>query len=101
MNLSEGRCLDIRIARKGEILGLASALVGNPHEMTAKTLCHGRLAPIGLHDFLGFLVRYSSARQTFSEVISPDHTIAFEQPRTTGARPVLENYAFAQHLQSE
>lgn len=95
MNASDGRCLDIRIARKGEILGLGSSLSGNPHAMTAKTLCPSRLAPIGLRDFLGFLARYPSARQALSEVISPELTVPFGQSRTTGLLPGPENCAFA------
>src|SRR5664280_2881555 len=38
MNSSDGRRLILRIARKGDILGLASALSGKPCEMTAETL---------------------------------------------------------------
>jgi CRP/FNR family transcriptional regulator len=46
MNSSDGRRLILRIAKKGEILGLASALSGRPCEMTAETLYPARIAAI-------------------------------------------------------
>ena len=38
INSSDGRRLSLRIAKKGEVLGLASALAGKPYELTAETL---------------------------------------------------------------
>ena len=75
INSSEGRRLSIRIAGKGEILGLASALSGKPHEMTAETLYPAKLAPIGRREFLGFLMRYPVAYQAISEEISREYAI--------------------------
>src|SRR5690349_7048161 len=46
MNSSDGRRLILRIAKKGEILGLSSALSGKPSEITADTLYPSKLAPI-------------------------------------------------------
>jgi CRP/FNR family transcriptional regulator len=95
MNASDGRCLDLRIARKGEILGLRSALAGTVHQTTARTVNFARLAPVAVADFLGFLGRYPSARETLSEVAG--WTAAdTEQPRAL--RPwatTFEPYAFA------
>src|ERR1035438_10911807 len=58
MNSTDGRRLILRIARKGEILGLASALSGKPCEMTAETLYPAKVAPILRRDFLNFLTRH-------------------------------------------
>lgn len=84
MNSSDGRRLILRIARKGEILGLASALSGKPCEMTAETLYPARIAPIVRKDFLNFLSRYPEAYQAVTEELSRDYTMACEQLRTVG-----------------
>src|SRR5450631_2460712 len=56
INSSDGRRLSLRIARKGEILGLASALSGSMYEVTAETVYPAKLAPIGRREFMGFLL---------------------------------------------
>jgi CRP/FNR family transcriptional regulator len=82
INSSDGRRLILRIARKGEILGLASALSGNPYEMTAETLHPTRLVAIDRRDFLGFLARHPEAYQTLTEELGRQVTMACEQLRT-------------------
>jgi CRP/FNR family cyclic AMP-dependent transcriptional regulator len=84
MNSSDGRRLILRIAKKGEILGLASALSGKPCEMTAETLYPARIAPVLRKDFLGFLSRHPEVYQTVTEELSRDYTMACEQLRTVG-----------------
>jgi CRP/FNR family cyclic AMP-dependent transcriptional regulator len=84
MNSSDGRRLILRIARKGEILGLASALSGKPCEMTAETLYPAKIAPIVRKDFLNFLSRHPEVYQTVTEELSRDYTMACEQLRTVG-----------------
>ncbi len=82
MNSSDGRRLILRIARKGEVLGLASALSGKPCEMTAETLYPSKIAPIVRKDFLAFLARHPEVYQTVTEELSRDYTMACEQLRT-------------------
>ena len=84
INSSDGRRLSLRIARKGEILGLASALSGQPYEMTAETVFPARLMPIGRREFLGFVMRHPEAYQVFSEELTREFTMACEQLRTVG-----------------
>jgi CRP/FNR family transcriptional regulator len=84
MNSSDGRRLILRIARKGEILGLASALSGKPSELTAETLYPARLAQIIRRDFTNFLIRHPEAYQAVTEELSRDYTMACEQLRTVG-----------------
>lgn len=84
INSSEGRRLSLSIARKGEILGLGSALSGNPYDVTAETLYPARLAHIGRREFLGFLVRHPEAYQAVIEELSRYVTQACEQLRTVG-----------------
>jgi CRP/FNR family transcriptional regulator len=84
MNSSDGRRLILRIARKGEILGLASALSGKPCEMTAETLYPAKIAPIIRRDFLSFLTRHPEVYQSVTEELSRDYAMACEQLRTVG-----------------
>lgn len=84
MNSSDGRRLILRIARKGEILGLASALSGKASEMTAETLYPAKIAPIIRKDFVNFLSRHTEVYQTVTEELSRDYTMACEQLRTVG-----------------
>ncbi len=84
MNSSDGRRLILRIAKKGEILGLAAALSGKPCEMTAETLYPAKIAAIPRHDFLGFLTRHPEVYQTVTEELSRDYAMACEQLRTVG-----------------
>jgi CRP/FNR family transcriptional regulator len=84
MNSSDGRRLILRIAKKGEILGLASALSGKPCEMTAETLFPAKIAPIVRKDFLRFLAHHPEVYQTVTEELSRDYAMACEQLRTVG-----------------
>jgi|SRR5579872_6097334 CRP/FNR family transcriptional regulator len=84
INSSDGRRLSLRIARKGEILGLTSALSGQPYEMTAETLYPAKLLPIGRREFLGFVMRHPEAYQVFSEELTREFAMACEQLRTVG-----------------
>ena len=82
INSSDGRRLSLRIARKGDVLGLAAVLAGKTHDMTAETLYPAKLGPIGRNEFLGFLARYPAAYPAFSAELSREYTLACEQLRT-------------------
>lgn len=82
INSSEGKRLIMRIAKKGEIVGMASALSGNPYDMTAETLYASKLAPIGRREFLTFLMRHPDAYQKMTEELSRQFTLACDQLRT-------------------
>lgn len=84
MNSTDGRRLIMRIARKGEVLGLAAALSGKPSEMTAETLYPAKIAPVGRREFLSLLMRHPEAYQTVTEMLTQDYTKACEQLRTVG-----------------
>jgi len=64
INSSDGRRLILRIAKKGEILGLDSVISGEPSEMTAETLYPCRIAVISRQNFLGFMVRHPEAARS-------------------------------------
>jgi CRP/FNR family cyclic AMP-dependent transcriptional regulator len=84
INSSEGRRLSLSIARKGEILGLASTLSGSPYDVTAETLYPAKVAHIGRRDFLNFLARHPEAYQTVIEELSRNVSKACDQLRTVG-----------------
>jgi len=84
MNSQDGRRLILRIAKKGEILGLASALSGKPCEMTAEALFPAKVAPIERSDFLKFLSRHTEVYQAVTEELSRDYSMACDQLRTVG-----------------
>ena len=84
INSNDGRRLSLRIVRKGEILGLTSALSGQPYEVTAETLYPAKLYPIGRREFLGFVMRHPEVYQVFSEELTREFTMACEQLRTVG-----------------
>jgi CRP/FNR family cyclic AMP-dependent transcriptional regulator len=84
INSSEGRRLSLKIARKGEILGLASTLSGTPYDMTAETLYPARLAHIGRRDFLDFFKRHPEAYVAAIQELSRNVNNALCQLRTVG-----------------
>jgi len=84
LNSSEGRRLSLSIARRGEVLGMASALAGSPYDVTAETLYPAKVAHIGRRDFLSFLTRHPEAYQAVIEELSRSVTKACDQLRTVG-----------------
>jgi CRP/FNR family cyclic AMP-dependent transcriptional regulator len=84
INSSDGRRLSLRIARKGEWLGLTSSLSGAPYEMTAETVYPAKLVPVGRREFMGFLMRHPEAYQALSEELTREYLMACEQLRTVG-----------------
>jgi CRP/FNR family transcriptional regulator len=82
MNSSEGKRLILRIARKGEIVGLSSLFTGNPYELTAETLYPCVLACIERREYLNYLMRHPEVYQTLIEELGRQLTQACEQLRT-------------------
>jgi len=82
INSSDGKRLILRIAKKGEIVGLASALSGKSQDMTAETLYPSKLAPIGRRNFLSFLAHHPGVYQMLTEEMSRQFTMACDQLRT-------------------
>ena len=82
INSAEGRRLSLRIARKGDILGLSSTLSGHAYEMTAETLYPAKIAPIGRREFQAFLSRHPEAYQAVIDELSCQMTMACDQLRT-------------------
>lgn len=81
---SEGKRLILRIAKPGEILGLASVLSGREYEMTAETLHTCKIAYVRRESFLQFLASYPAAYKSVIQELSTNYTEACEQLRTVG-----------------
>lgn len=82
INSSEGKRLSLRIARKGDILGLSSALSGAPYDITAETLYPAKVAVIGRNELLGFLSRHPEVYAVVTEELSQQMAMTCEQLRT-------------------
>jgi CRP/FNR family transcriptional regulator len=79
---SDGRRLSLRIARSGDILGLAAAAFGSPYEVTAETLYPAKLGFIAREEFTRFLARYPAAYPLITEDLSRSLGMLCEQLRT-------------------
>jgi CRP/FNR family transcriptional regulator, cyclic AMP receptor protein len=84
INSTDGKRLSLRIARKGDILGLSSALTGNTYEMTAETLYPAKVGHVNRNDFLSFLARHPQAYPIVTEELSRQMVMACDQLRTVG-----------------
>ena len=84
MNSADGKRLILRIARAGEILGLASVVSGGASELTAETLHPARIAIIERKEFLEFLRRHPEVYQILTVELSRHFNMVCEQLRTVG-----------------
>jgi CRP/FNR family cyclic AMP-dependent transcriptional regulator len=86
INSNDGGRLILRIAQKGEILALNSALSGCPYAITAETLHPCTIAALQRQDFLSFLLRHPIAYQGAARELSLDYTRACERLHTIGVQ---------------
>jgi len=84
INSGEGKRLILRIAKKGEMIGLASALTGSPYEMTAETIYPSKIAFIARREFLNFLTAHPDVYQAVTLELSRQYSMACEQLRMVG-----------------
>ncbi|HUY94878.1 MAG TPA: Crp/Fnr family transcriptional regulator [Terracidiphilus sp.] len=84
INSRDGRRLSLRIARKGDVLGLSSAMTGTPHEVTAETLYPARVTHVSRRDFLGFMTRHPELAMSMMEELSRNVGTACHQLRNVG-----------------
>jgi CRP/FNR family transcriptional regulator, cyclic AMP receptor protein len=89
VNLSDGKRFILRIAEPGEVLGLASALTGNPYEVTAETLYLCHIALIGREEFLEFLQRHPSALMSAARSLGNYYAQTSARFRTIGGTPTV------------
>jgi CRP/FNR family transcriptional regulator, cyclic AMP receptor protein len=84
INSSEGKRLSLRIARKGDVLGLSSAMSGTPYETTAETLYPARVAHVSRRDFLGFMTKHPEIYMNVTEELSRHVGMVCHQLRNVG-----------------
>ncbi len=87
VDLSDGKRFILRIAEPGEVLGLASALTGNPYEVTAETFYPCQLALIRREEFLEFLQRHPSALMSAARSLGNYYVQTSARFRTIGGTP--------------
>jgi CRP/FNR family transcriptional regulator len=80
----DGKTLILRIAQAGEVLGLNSAVSGNPYELTAETLQPCQLDFVKRDDFLKFLQGHADACLHAAQHLSHDCQSAYEMIRSLG-----------------
>lgn len=78
---SNGRSL-MRIAERGEILGLSATLSGSPYEESAEMLEPGQVNFIRLDHFLNFLRNHAEASLRAAQHLSHVYAAVHEQMRT-------------------
>ena len=84
INSSEGKRLSLRIARRGDVLGLSSAMWGMPYETTAETLYPTRVAHISRRDFQGFMSQHPEIYMNVTEELSRHVGMVCHQLRNVG-----------------
>jgi CRP/FNR family transcriptional regulator len=89
VNSINGKRFILRIAEPGEVLGIESAMTGNPYEMTAiaSSLCH--IASIQREEFLRFLERHPSALKSAARLLSNHYDQACARFRIIGGSPSI------------
>ena len=78
----EGKSVTYTVAKKGDILGLASAVSGVPSEMTAETIERSKIARIWRQDFSHFLLSHSDAYEAVIKEVREDLLSAMDFLRT-------------------
>jgi len=79
---SSGKTLILRIAERGEILGLMAALSGRPYEVTAETVGPCQVVFIRRDDFLQFVAKHPEVYQGVVRQLNTLYSGACEQLRT-------------------
>jgi len=84
INAGGGRRLNLRIAQPGEIIGLTSALSGDPSEVTAETVHACRMTSLSGSEFLDFLTRHPASYRGVAQELSREYYRVCRQLRRIG-----------------
>jgi CRP/FNR family transcriptional regulator len=79
-----GKRLAVRIARRGELLGLTEVLSGNPLEFTAEALCKCKIASIHRNKVCRILMRNPNTYGSLVHDIGRDYKYACDRLRMVG-----------------
>jgi len=81
---ADGKTLILRVPEKGEILGLAATVSGQPYQASAEVLEPAQANFIARNDFLEFLKTYGEAALRVAEQLSENYHLAINEMRTIG-----------------
>jgi CRP/FNR family transcriptional regulator, cyclic AMP receptor protein len=94
MNSIDGKCLLVRIAEAGEIIGLPGTLSGSPYELTAETLEPVQANFIPRDAFLRFLREHGEAALRVAEMMTRIYNATLTEVRYLGfARTAAGKFA--------
>lgn len=81
---SEGKTLILKIAEAGDLLGLSSAILDRPYEVSAETLSPCQVNTIKRDDFLKFIGEHVEACMHSAEQLSQKYHAAQKEIRSLG-----------------
>ncbi len=107
---ADGKTLILRVPEKGEILGLAATVSGQPYQASAEVLEPAQANFIARNDFLEFLKAHGEAALRVAQQLSENYHLAVGEMRTIGlshsaaekfARFLLEQVAEGEKVEGE
>lgn len=81
---ADGKTLILRVPEKGEILGLAATVSGQPYQASAEVLEPAQANFIARNDFLEFLKTHGEAALRVAQQLSENYHLAVNEMRTIG-----------------
>ncbi len=81
---ADGKTLILRMPEKGEILGLAATVSGQPYQASAEVLEPAQANFIARNDFLEFLKTHGEAALRVAQQLSENYHLAIGEMRTVG-----------------
>lgn len=81
---ADGKTLILRVPEKGEILGLAATVSGQPYQASAEVLEPAQANFIARNDFLEFLKTHGEAALRVAQQLSENYHLAITEMRTIG-----------------
>jgi CRP/FNR family transcriptional regulator len=81
---ADGKTLILRVPEKGEILGLAATVSGQPYQASAEVLEPAQANFITRNDFVEFLKTHGEAALRVAEQLSENYHLAIGEMRTIG-----------------
>lgn len=90
MDSSFDKRMTVRIARRGQLLGLTEVLSGSLFELTAEAMSKCRIALVHRNDFCRFLMRNPNTYGCLVHDIGRDYKCACERLRMLGLAPSVQ-----------
>lgn len=81
---ADGKTLILRVPERGEILGLAATISGQPYQASAEVLEPAQANFIARSDFLDFLKAHGEAALRVAQELSENYHMAIAEMRTIG-----------------